>query len=55
MLPYSVAIVAYSQQVFGMKDLFGTYVNCTVGILDTILLEKKALQIEVGYLLLNVS
>ena len=41
MLHYSVAIVAYSQQVFGMKDLFGTDANCTVAVYHFI--RKKAL------------
>ena len=31
-LHYSVAIIAYSQQVLSMTDLSGTYAICTVGI-----------------------
>ena len=51
-LHYSVFIIAYSQQVFGMKGMFGTKANITKGI---IILFKRVSQIEVEYGLLNVT
>ena len=32
MLQYYMAIIAYTQRVLDMGDLFGTIANCTVGI-----------------------
>ena len=31
-LQYSMTMIAYTQQVLNMEDLFGTVANCTVGI-----------------------
>ena len=45
-------IIAYTQRVLDMEDLFGTKAN-KVGILTFI--EKKVIQKEVGYRLLNVT
>ena len=36
MLQYSMAIIAYTQHVLDMADLFGTYANFKVGILTFI-------------------
>ena len=43
MLQYYVTIIAYTQQLLDMEDLFGTF-YC-----------KKLTQVEVGYGLLNVA
>ena len=52
MLQYSMAIIAYSQQLLDIEDLFETEVNCTVGIYKLNFIEKKVIQIKVGYELL---
>ena len=48
---YIGCLVAYTQQVLDIEDLFGTIANCTVDILTVI---YKLIQIEVGYGLLKV-
>ena len=47
-----MTIIAYTQQLLDMEDLFGTSASCTVGIWTFIV---KLTEVEAGYMLLNVA
>ena len=53
MIQYYVTIIAYTQQLLDMGDLFGTSANCREGI--STFIEKKLTQVVVGYRFLNVA
>ena len=48
-----MTILAYTQHLFNIVDLFGNLANCKVGIYTFIV--KNLTQVEVGYRLLNVA